>query len=295
MIRFIYFKNIILALLLIALSYTAANAQYYYKDVFKTLRTNKAIQQGLKNQTKTITINSFNGQGKPISGFKITKTFYPGAHKIKTISQAPYSGSNYSTSFYDKKERVTLVKDSSARAKSSTQIFYHSEKQIDSIIFITYSDQPDSLQHQFMPLSPDTLREKHVFYYDAKGNIKKMIRYKNNRPYKTIYFKTDSLGQIFKEYQKSKESPIYYYRHKAGRLTDVFHFSYGLKKMIPNYLFNYSPQGQLIKKTVVKPNKHNFLEWHYTYNQKGEIKQLKGVNDNGDTQAILKYKYTKQP
>src|SRR5699024_6369342 len=158
MIRFIYFKNIILALLLIALGYTTANAQYYYKDIFKTLRTNKTIQQGLNNQTKTITINSFSGQGKPISGFNITKTFYPKAHKIRTISQAPYSGSNYSTSFYDEKERVTFIKDSSARTKSSTQIFYHSEKQIDSIIFITYSDQPDSLQHQFLPLSPDTLK-----------------------------------------------------------------------------------------------------------------------------------------
>jgi len=293
MIRFIYFKNIAFTLLLIALSYSTANAQYYYKDIFKTLRKNKKIQQDLNNQTKTITINSFNGQGQPITDFKITKTFYPLAHKIITISQSPYSGDNYSISFYDKKERVTFIKDSSARTKSNTQIFYHSEKQIDSIIFTTYSDQPDNLEHQFQPLSPDTLTEKHIFYYGANGNLKKMIRFKNSRRYKTIYFETDSLGQIFKEYQKTKESPIYYYRHKEGKLTDVFHFSYGLKKMIPNYLFNYAPQGQLIKKTVVKPNEHNFLEWHYSYNQKGEIMQLKGVNDNGDTQAILKYKYSK--
>lgn len=283
-------------LLLVGLLGTlSANGQYYYQDIYRTFETNQQHEQYHVDQIQNIQIHSFNAQKQSVPGFNCSKTFSPDYQKTTTVTQSFSTGADFLTSFFDDKGRLVYTIDSSATSIGHTRIYYSKSGEIDSLVFLSLAKDQKKSDTLLDFIKGYKVKEKHIYYYDSSGVPQKMLRLKNNRLYRTIYFDKDSSGRIFKEYAKDNDRPVYYYKYKAGQLTDVFHYNDRQKKMVPDYLFDYNEKGRLAKKTVVLANNHNYLDWHYSYNEKGQISKQIGYNDTHELQGILIFKYSYQP
>ncbi|MBS1656331.1 MAG: hypothetical protein JSU05_15870, partial [Bacteroidetes bacterium] len=55
-----------------------------------------------------------------------------------------------------------------------------------------------------------------------------------------------------------------------NRLTDIVRYNEKLKKLLPDYMFEYSDAGQVIQKITVPANRAaGYLIWRYQYNNNG--------------------------
>lgn len=273
----------------------SANAQYYYQDIYNTLETNRQHEQYRANRVQSVRILSLDAQKQPSPGFHCSKTFSPDYRQTTTVTKSFSTGADRLISFFDTEGKIIRTIDSAANSTSQTRIYYNRSGKIDSLVFLSYAAEQMKTDSFLRYNARYRLRETHIYYYDSSGVVKKMERKKNNRLYSTIYFEKDGAGHVFKEYEKNNGRPVYYYKYKNNRLTDVFHYNNRRKKMIPDYLFDFDEQGRLTTKTVVLANSHNFLEWHYSYNQKGQINKQLCYNDDKELQGSLIFKYRYQP
>jgi hypothetical protein len=113
--------------------------------------------------------------------------------------------------------------------------------------------------------------EEHRWEYD-NDKIVRMLRIKDKMDTAYISFKLDDKGNIIEEQSVRKgitSEPVYYYYDGNNRLTDIVRFSNKAKRLLPEYLFEYSPSNQVIQKITVPANSSEYLIWRYQYDEKG--------------------------
>ena len=92
---------------------------------------------------------------------------------------------------------------------------------------------------------------------------------KNNIEVSTINFTVDDKGNIIDEEEITKgvkgKKYLYYYDDK-NRLTDVVHYNARAKRLLPDYMYEYTTAGQIKQMTTTEDNISNYFIWIYTYN-----------------------------
>ena len=61
----------------------------------------------------------------------------------------------------------------------------------------------------------------------------------------------------------------YYYYDSKNRLSDIVRYNARLKKLIPDYLYEYDDKGRTTQATQVSMSSASYLIWKYSYNEKG--------------------------
>jgi hypothetical protein len=99
-----------------------------------------------------------------------------------------------------------------------------------------------------------------------------MLRIKNRIDTTYVDFKFDEKGNVIEEISTHKgvrSEPVQYYYDESNRLTDVVRYNSKVKRLLPEYLFEYSPSNQVIQKITVPANSSNYMIWRYQYNDRG--------------------------
>lgn len=262
---------------------TSCLAQYYYNDLV-------SIQQGAaqykifrNNKVKTIKVISYDADDRPAEGFSLDQEISLDGKKI-TITDATISGKKNTTVNTYELGRLRRAVAGGNGIENKTDYQYDEKGRLIKITLIT-SDT--AMKY--------TNVETHDWVYDEKGQPTSMLRIKNTTDSTFISFVKDEQGNIAEEHWKRKGSApeVYYYYYNAkNELTDIVRYNSKLKKLVPDFLFEYDQTGRLSQMTQVLLGSSNYYTWKYTYNEKG-LKQKESCFEKSQKKAgSIEYLYT---
>jgi len=268
----------LITLLLIA---STSNCQYYYKDIIGSEQTTNLLKAYKTNKVSRVVVTSYDGENTKMDEFYVEQQFTPEA--LKTITRSNVSNESILISYIDANNRVTKTIDSSDVVTSYTNYTYNS----DGLLLSTISSSIDTGK-------TSTQTEQHIWQYQNRKPVS-MLRIKNNNDTTYIHFRLDDKGNVSEEQETHKgitAEPIYYYYDDNGRLTDIVAFSKRAKRLLPEYMFEYSPANQVIQQITVPDNSSQYTIWRYQYDDKGlKIKEAI-YNKQKQLTGKLEYQYS---
>ena len=235
---------------------SSAFGQYYYNDIIATQQSQNQYQLLRTNKVKRIVAISFEEDRTPTEGFKLTQELSNDGKKLVT-STSNISGKTTETTSYFEQGKIKRTE--------------------------SYSNGIDN---------------KMEYGYDATGNIKlftltTLDTAMNYHSVETRSFVYDEEGNLVEEHWKKKNKEIetyYYYYNQLHQLTDIVRYNTRLKKLIPDYQYEYDEKGRAIQMTQLTASGKYFV-WKYTYNDKG-LKISETCTDNKKLQVgNIEYRY----
>ena len=241
------------------LTVCAVDAQYYYKDIIGTKETSDLIKSYRTNKVSKVLLNSYDAENTKNDDFYVAQVFSAPNQYLKTITRFGDANESILISYTDANNNVVKTVDSS-QAITTTSIYKYGA---------------DGLLESVVSISSDTARsnqaEEHRWEY-KDNKVVRMLRIKDKKDTAYVTFKTDDRGNIIEEQSIRKgisSEPVYYYYDNNNRLTDIVRFSSKAKRLLPEYLFEYSSSNQVIQKITVPANSSDYLIWRYQYDEKG--------------------------
>lgn len=234
-----------------------AKAQYYYKDIVGTKESSENIKTYLKNKVTRVVLTSYDENNTKSDDLNVQQEFSPANKTLRTITTTP-DGQSVLISFVDENGNVIKTIDSSNIVVSVTNYTYDAAGNLVS----STSSSADTLSSE---------SEQHIWQWDNNKPVR-MLRIKNKFDTTFVNFKLDENGNVVEEtetHKGLKSQPVYYYYNTNNQLTDVVQFSKRANRLLPEYMFEYSPSNQVIQKITVPSNNSEYLIWRYQYNTQG--------------------------
>ncbi len=252
-------KPISITILLLTVLTATSRAQYYYKDIVSNKQV-IAEKQGLKEQkVRNILVHSFEGNGDDSPGFFCEKKISKDYLRIETYTKSNITGKSLQTAYYNDKEQLIQSTDSSELSSTTSVYHYGDNRQITNIISNSHSNDDDFATR---------LVEEHRYQYDAKGQPVQLLRIRNMKDTVQIIFTADEKGNIIDEKDMGKNGKHYYYYYNdKNRLTDIVKFNVVKNKLMPDFVFEYNSDGQVIQMVTVEEGMNSdYYTWKYVYN-----------------------------
>ncbi|HEY0058147.1 MAG TPA: hypothetical protein VGB56_03370 [Flavisolibacter sp.] len=249
-------KTILLSLSIFCLS--PAQSQHFYKDIIGTKETTELIRLYKNNKVRSVQLNSYDADNTKNEGFLVEQVFNPAS--LKTITRSGDEETSTLVSFINEQGQVIKTVDSSSAMISTTIYTYNPSGNLASI-----TSTSGSASGSF------TQTEEHKWEWDG-AKILRMLRIKNKLDTSIVSFVLDEKGNVTEERSSRNgvtSEPVYYYWDAQNRLTDVVRFHTKSKRLLPEYMFEYSPGHQVIQKITVPANNSNYLIWRYQYGSDG--------------------------
>ena len=235
------------------------NAQYFYKDIVGTQETNNLISLYRSHKVQGVAITGYDADGTRSEDFFGQQLFL--SNKLKTITRSGVTDESQLTSDFDDKSRIVKTEDTTASMISTTIYAYDVAGRLVS----TRSNSKDSGQSI-------NETEEHKWFYNTTGKPERMLKIINSSDTTEIKFIVDNAGNVTVEQTYKKGvlgEKVYYYYDDKNRMTDIVRFNKRAGRLLPDYMFEYSPSNQVIQKITVPANSSDYLIWRYQYNDKG--------------------------
>ncbi len=233
-----------------------ASSQYYYNDIVVLKETNRQYQAIKMARINSITAQSFESTGQPTDNFLVQQTVGSGAAEITTTSDIPSAGHSVSINYYSNNLLAKTV-DNAVNIESTVTYAYDAAGNIQNMTTVTTDT--------FMATSTE---EVHLWFYDGNTPTK-MLRIKDKVDTTVVNFVKDEQGNVAEEHWKKKGRGVedyFYYYNNAHLVTDIVRFNNRVKRMLPDYLFEYDGAGKVTQLTQIQQNSSSYLIWHYEYN-----------------------------
>ena len=162
--------------------------------------------------------------------------------------------------YYNEKGSITETVDSTETSLTRSEYQYDNKGRIISTLSFTKANDEDG-----------GITETHQYIYNTTGKLEKMIRKKNNEDVSVVNFSIDDKGNIIDEeevFKNSKGKKYFYYYDDKNRLTDVVSFNDRAQRLLPDYMYEYNPQGQIKQMISTSDGDTNYFIWKYTYNDR---------------------------
>lgn len=239
---------------------TTVFSQYYYKDIVGTRETAGIIKAYQTHKVSRVLLNSFDEDGTKTENFYVEQIFNPAAQTLQTITRSGPTDESTLTSYVNDKGQVVKTVDSSRMMMSTAVYQYDAEGRL-----LSYTSTSTDSSRRL------NLEEVHQWVY-KDGKIDHMLRIKNKVDTAVVSFKFDENGNIIEENSVRrgiKSEPVYYYYDAQNRLTDVVRYNNKVRKLLPEYMFEYSSSNQVIQKMTFPANSSDYLIWRYQYDDRG--------------------------
>ena len=260
-----------------------AAAQYYYKDIIGTRESAELIRSYTRNKVNRVVLSSYDAENTRIQDFSIEQEFSPSSQVLKTTSRTGTGQPSILFTYVDAAGNVIRTVDSSNLVVSTTNYSYNSTGQLTSITHSS-SDSARSLQKT----------DQHIWYWQGSSPVK-MLRIKNNHDTTVVEFKLDSDGNVIEETELRRgvrSSPVFYYYNDENQLTDIVRHNPKVGILLPEYMFEYSENNEVIQKITVPINNPDYLIWRYQYNEKG-LKVKEAIYDKYKSlNGKIEYQYS---
>jgi YD repeat-containing protein len=275
-------KNLFL-LFLITLSLPSFS-QYYYKDLVSSEETGRLMKTYLLNKVSIVLAAGYDPNGVKTNDFDEKREVLQNGTILKTTTRHN-TDFTVSISRFSDQHRLLEITDSSAGFRSVTMYDYDASGKISSIRNNT-KDSSDEINPA----------EIHFWFYNATGQPVRMIQVINGTDSTEYKFQTDENGNVMNEQSFRKGNPgemIYYYYDDKNRLTDIVRYNERLKKLLPDYMFEYDENDHVIQKLTTLSNMHlGYLIWRYAYNDRGLKTKEALYNKDKVMTGKIEYSYT---
>lgn len=270
---------ILAAFVLLGLS---SSAQYYYKDILGTKETEDLIKTYEKNKVSHVVLTAYDAQNTKSDDFLVEQLFSTGTHTLTTITRSNVNNQSQLKSFMDDRGFVTKTIDSNNTVVTTTLYDYNSAGQLVS----STSTSSDTSQNNSS--------EQHFWQYLNNKPVK-LVRIKDHSDTTYVDLKTDENGNVFEEqeiHKGLKAEPVYYYYDGNNRLTDIVRYNARAKRLLPEYMFEYSSSNQIIQKITIPANNSNYLIWRYQYDNRGLKTKEYIYNKQKQLTGKIEYRYS---
>jgi uncharacterized protein RhaS with RHS repeats len=252
-------KTTIVAFLLCVLG-IAAHSQYYYNDLVMAGEQMKKRAAWMQHKVRSVRFNSYDNNNQPIEGFKGEQIVRNNFTEITTITTTSVAGTTENTAFFNAAGQLIRTVDTSDGNKTVITYTYDNNNRITNIVSL--STAPGNY----------TNKEQHLWSYDAAGKPQRMLKIKNNTDTTHVTFVPDEKGNPGEEksIRRGQTLPTRYYYYDANnRLTDIVRYIARVKKLFPDYIFEYDDQNRVTSMLVTIEGTGDYQKWLYTYDEKG--------------------------
>ena len=281
MLRFYSFSFAVIALLFC--STPNASAQYFYKDIWTNQQLTKEFSI-LKNENiRTISIKSFEDDGEPSAEFFCEKKIDRNFTKSEMVSRSYITQQSLLVSYYNDRGWIMKTVDSTETSLSKADYEYDNKGRILKVTNLTKANDENT-----------GITETHQYIYNANGRLEKMLRRKNNADVSVVNFTTDDKGNAIDEEEiinGRKGKKYFYYYDDKNRLTDVVHYNDRAKRLLPDYMYEYNPAGQIKQMTSTEDGVSNYFIWNYTYNDQRLRESEKCYSKERRLLGSIQYQY----
>ncbi len=257
----------------------AAHSQYYYSDIVAFQQAAKQYNLLVAARIKHVSATSFEGN-QPVDNFKLEQVISADARTITITSSDPSSGELFSQNMYNN-NRLIQTKDTSTNLMSTATYSYDAAGNVSTIT--TTSEDVFMNSHS---------TEIHQWTYN--GNVpQKMLRIKDKTDTTFITF-TYEAGNVASEIWKRKGHVVetyYYYYNTKNQLTDIVRFNIRVRKMLPDFLYEYDEEGRVSQMMQVPVGSTDYMVWKYTYNSNGLKERELLYNKQQQLVGRVEYQY----
>jgi hypothetical protein len=280
-------KNSILSLcLLVSLN---IQAQYYFNDIIGTAEASRQMQTYKANKVKTVSATGYDKQGVKQSNFSEFQEVRENGMALKNSSISNLV-KTVVYNRYNNEARLISTADSSSGIISAIDYEYDATGKI-TRIRNTVKD----------PANDFNQVETHHWIYNPSGKPEKMWRIISSGNTSVgdsleIRFVTDENGNTAEErtFRKGVETGyLYYYYDDKNRVTDVVRYNTKLKKLLPDFMFEYDDNDRVIQKITTTSSRNlGYLIWRYIFDEKGLKTKEALFNDDKELTGKIEYSFT---
>ncbi len=260
----------------------ASQAQYYYIDIIGARESAEMIKAYRDNKVSRVVVNSYDANNTRSDDFYVEQTYSPTEQLLKTTTRSNETDASVLLSYTDAAGRVIKTVDSSANIISVTTYQYDDNGKL-TLIKSNSRDTANKLNET----------EEHYWQYQ-NNQVYRMLRIKNGIDTTFVELKLDGNGNVVEEQTRRRgiaSEPVYYYYDANNRLTDIVRFNNKARRLLPEYMFEYSPANKVIQKITVPANSSDYLIWRYQYDA-GGLKTKEAVYDKHKTlTGKIEYQY----
>lgn len=261
---------------------SSAFSQYYFNDIVSTNLSNEQYKLLRAGKVKKITANSYEADNSLTPGFGLEEEISLDGKRIVLTTAASSGRSSVTNRFYEL-SKLKRTQSTLNNIDNKTEYFYNEKGQVQKIVFTTTDT-----------VLKAALVEAHEWNYGADGQPVSMLKIKNKTDTTLIDLVKDEQGLIIEEKWKRKNRVIenyYYYYNDAKQLTDIVRYNTRLKKLLPDYQYEYDDKGRVSQMTQVAMSTANYFIWHYTYNEKGLKQKETGYDKQKNLIGRIEYIY----
>lgn len=257
------------------------DGQYYFNDIVSIRQGNDQYKIWRAQKIASVKAVSYEPDNSITEGFSVSQEISRDGKRV-TINTITDNQSSTTINMYD----LGILK------RTQTD-----NKGINNKIDYTYDTQGKISKVQLVTTDTamrSTLTEVHEWSYDEYGAPLTMLKIKNLSDTITIHFIKDEQGNIGEEQWKKNGKTIesyYYYYNADKRLTDIVRYNTRLKKLLPDFVYEYNADGQPAQMTQFSLGSNNYFIWKYAYNDKGLKTQEICIDKTKKQIGRIEYQY----
>lgn len=261
-------------------------SQYFYKDIMVNDEINTLNERIHKAKVVNVKVKSYEFDNTEVEDFLCEQEVESNGKHIITVTGSPFIGENHLHSFFSGQHKILRSVDSNPTI--IIQNFYeYNQNKLSKITINSFEVENKA----------GRTTEVHQWFYDQKNVPVKMLLIKNNTDTTLVSFVKDTVKNLVTDeiitYKGIEKERYYYYYDDKNRLTDVVRYHPYKRKLLPEYIFSYNDQNELIQKTIFTTGTNQYTNWRYFYNDKGlkteEQAFLKGNLQRGSLKYFYKY------
>ena len=277
-----------LGLIICCVVFMSAQGQYYFTDIVANGQSQAQYKLLIAAKVSHVKATSYDAKGVATEGFGIEQDIKDGGKKIVTTTTIPNSSTTILENNYT---NGRLVKSMSSNMQTFTTL--------SATTTYTYTDS--GRVSSIVSAASDTaaatgfLAETHLWQYDLKGRPTQMLKIQTGKDTLKVVFTYDEKGYVAEEKWLQKGQLIqtyYYYYSEIGLLTDVVRFNERARKLLPDFIYEYDDDLNIVKMTQAMQDGSGYLVWQYTYNDKGLKESESCYNRQKQLQGKVVYEYS---
>ena len=240
---------------------STATAQYYYQDILSSKTNHEQYQLYKKQKVSRIILKSSEADGSPSEGFSFEQSFTNSYTQLRTTTSLKSGSKSSLVNYYNTSGYLYKTVDSTGESVSVYEYGYDS------------SGNPVSILNTSRAVGEKAKStEIHVWQYNAGGKPVRMQRIRDEKDSSEVKFILDEKGNVIEEQSYRKGMPgekIYYYYDEENRLTDIVRYYDKLGKLLPDYTFDYYPDGRISEMMTTQKGGADYFIWKYAYLDNG--------------------------
>lgn len=258
------------------------SAQYYFNDIISIQLSNDQYKLLRSQKIRKINAVSYEADNTLTEGFALEEDISLDGKRI-TLSTSTSGGNAAVTHRFYELGKLKKTQSTGKNIENKTEYTYTDKGWIQKIVLTTTDTAMKS-----------TLTEAHEWSYNETGLPASMLKIKNRTDTTLVELVRDEQGNVVEERWKKKNRTLetyYYYYDASKRLTDIVRYNIRLKKLMPDFQYEYDSNGRTTQMIQFSWNSSSYIIWKYTYNEKGLKKDETGYDKEKKPIGRIVYSY----